>query len=113
MAFREGRERLLRAAIKTIMAIKAIVELMLMKTIAAREAKNNFGVLLDTAQREPVTIEKKGRPVAVVLSIDEYQRLEALENAYWTERAEAAEAEGYLGADEGEKMLQDVLSAEN
>ena len=29
-----------------------------MKTFAAKEAKNGFGRLLDTAWREPVTIEK-------------------------------------------------------
>jgi prevent-host-death family protein len=43
-----------------------------MYKVAAREAKNEFGRLLDNAQREPITIEKKGRPVAVVLSIPEY-----------------------------------------
>ena len=42
-----------------------------MKVFGAREAKDEFGRLLDTARREPVTIEKKGRPVAVVLSIED------------------------------------------
>jgi prevent-host-death family protein len=42
--------------------------------LAAREAKNRFGHLMDQAQREPVTIEKNGRPVAVVISMEEYQR---------------------------------------
>ena len=46
-----------------------------MQNIAAKEAKNNFGQLLDTAQREPVTIEKHGRAVAVVLSSHEYEKL--------------------------------------
>ncbi|MBF0620967.1 MAG: type II toxin-antitoxin system Phd/YefM family antitoxin [Magnetococcales bacterium] len=49
-----------------------------MITITAREAKNRFGNLMDQAQREPVIIEKNGRPVAVVLSIDEHQRTEQL-----------------------------------
>ena len=49
-----------------------------MKKLAALEAKNRFGELLDTAQREPVTIEKHGRPVAVVLSNSEYRELEEL-----------------------------------
>ncbi|WP_424522213.1 type II toxin-antitoxin system Phd/YefM family antitoxin, partial [Rubrivirga sp.] len=39
-----------------------------MTALAATEAKNHFGRLLDRAQREPVTIEKQGRPVAVMLS---------------------------------------------
>ncbi len=45
------------------------------QTIAAREAKNHFGQLLDTAQKTPITIEKKGKPIAVVISLDEYKHL--------------------------------------
>ena len=39
-----------------------------MKAITAKDAKNRFGELMDTVQREHVTIKKHGRPVAVVLS---------------------------------------------
>lgn len=39
-----------------------------MTTFAAGQAKNSFGTLLDTAQREAVTIERNGHAVAVVLS---------------------------------------------
>lgn len=46
-----------------------------MKVMAAGKAKNGFGLLIDTARAEPVTIEKHGRPVAVVLSVEEYERL--------------------------------------
>lgn len=46
-----------------------------MKSMSAKNAKNSFGLLLDTARAEPVTIEKHGRGVVVVLSIEEYQRL--------------------------------------
>jgi prevent-host-death family protein len=46
-----------------------------MKTMSAKEAKNGFGLLLDTARAEPVTIEKHGRPVVVVISAEAYQRL--------------------------------------
>jgi prevent-host-death family protein len=45
------------------------------KTMAAKEAKQSFGKLLDDAQREPVRIERNGRLVAVVLSSAEYERL--------------------------------------
>jgi len=44
-----------------------------MTTISASEAKTHFGALIDKAQQEHITIEKKGRPVAVVLSFTEYQ----------------------------------------
>lgn len=49
-----------------------------MKTMSAREAKNGFGLLIDTARAEPVRIEKHGRGVVVVLSVEEYERLSAL-----------------------------------
>jgi len=48
-----------------------------MKAIAAREAKNRFGSLMDAAQREPVAIEKHGRPVAVLMSVEEYKMIKA------------------------------------
>ena len=47
----------------------------LMKSMSAKDAKNGFGLLLDTARAEPVTIEKHGRRVVVVLSVEEYERL--------------------------------------
>lgn len=41
--------------------------------ISASEAKTNFGQLLEKVQREPLTISKKGRPVAVLMSMDEFE----------------------------------------
>ncbi len=84
-----------------------------MKTFAASEAKNEFGRLLDTAQREPVTIEKKGRPVAVVLSLEEYERLEALDDAWWAARADEAAEEGFIGPEESEKLMRELLNADD
>jgi prevent-host-death family protein len=46
-----------------------------MSEMSATDAKNRFGEMLDMAQREPVRIRKNGRDVAVVLSVEEYQRL--------------------------------------
>lgn len=46
-----------------------------MKRIAARDAKNGFGLLIDAARESPVAIEKFGRPVVVVLSVEAYERL--------------------------------------
>ena len=46
-----------------------------MKTMSAREAKNAFGLMIDTARAEPVLIEKHGRGVVVVVAVEEYQRL--------------------------------------
>jgi prevent-host-death family protein len=49
-----------------------------MLTLGAREAKNEFGRMLDAAQSEGVLIKKKGRPVAIVLSVKAYQLLDYL-----------------------------------
>lgn len=46
-----------------------------MRTVSAKEAKARFGQLIDIARREPVTIEKHGRPVAVIISIEDYEEL--------------------------------------
>ncbi|ABS65802.1 prevent-host-death family protein [Xanthobacter versatilis] len=52
-----------------------------MKSLSAREAKNEFGRLIDLARAEPVTIEKHGRPVVVVMSVEEYERLTVADSA--------------------------------
>jgi len=49
-----------------------------METIAAADAKTNFGALLDKAQRGPVTISKNGRAVAVLMSAEAYQEQQQL-----------------------------------
>ena len=82
-----------------------------MKTFAAKQAKDSFGLLLDTSQREPVVIQKKKRDVAVVLSIAEYDRLEALEEAWWALKADAALTQGFIGTRESEKLLNNLLNA--
>lgn len=46
-----------------------------MKAISAREAKYNFGRMIDTARGEPVVVEKHGRPFVVVLSVEEYEKM--------------------------------------
>ena len=46
-----------------------------MKTVAATEAKNRLGAILDDAQREPIIIRRQDRDIAVVLSMADYERL--------------------------------------
>ncbi len=47
-----------------------------METLTASDAKREFGGMLIKVQREPVRINKNGKPVAVVLSASEYVHLE-------------------------------------
>lgn len=46
-----------------------------MQTMSAKDAKDGFGRLIDLARLEPVTVEKHGRPVIVVMAVEEYERL--------------------------------------
>ena len=46
-----------------------------MITINATEARNNIGKLWDAASQEPVTIESAGKPIAIVLSPEAYNKL--------------------------------------
>lgn len=43
--------------------------------VTATDAKNRFGQVLEQAQRQPVVIEKAGRPHSVVLSVEQYEAL--------------------------------------
>jgi len=62
--------------------------------------KQRLGPYMECALTEPVVIEKSGRPAVVMLSIAEYERLQALDDAYWGERAKQALEGGLAGTDE-------------
>jgi len=44
-----------------------------MLTMTSIDAQNQFRQLIDASQRQPVTVTRRGRPVAVVLSYEHYQ----------------------------------------
>ena len=44
-----------------------------MLTMTSVVAQNQFGALIDTSQRQPVAVTRHGRPVAVVLSYEDYK----------------------------------------
>lgn len=85
-----------------------------MRTMSAKEAKNHFGELLMEAQKAPVTIEKNGKPVAVVYSMEWH---EAAEEAKldWLKRAVAkgiAEADRGELVDFTEELIEQIMSEE-
>ena len=49
-----------------------------MRTVTASEAKQGLAQVIETAAREPVVIQRQKRDVAVVLSMQEYERLTRL-----------------------------------
>ena len=80
-----------------------------MKTVAAKDAKNRFGQLIDDAQRGPVTVEKNGRPFVVVQSYEDFRiaELSKMESL----RAAIDEARGQFADGRGKPFDQDAVDA--
>ena len=53
-----------------------------MFSMSAKDAKYGFGRLIDLARSEPVVVEKHGRPVIVVMAVEEFERLKAVESEH-------------------------------
>lgn len=82
------------------------------KTVSATELKNRLGQYLGRVVAEPVAIEKNGRPVAVLLSFDEYEALQRADDRFWGEAAKAAAAEGFVSVEESLHYVQGSGAAE-
>jgi len=67
-------------------------------TVTASEAKQSFGQLIMDVQREPVQISKNGKPVAVMMSAQEYESLSKLR----LDKLRSAIARGIEQCEQGE-----------
>ena len=82
-----------------------------MKTIAAREAKNNFGSLIDDARSEPVLVERNGRRAVIMIAPEKYDELVAAQDALWEARAsEIVLNSRPLAAEDGLKALEAFIA---
>jgi len=64
-----------------------------MNALSANEAKTHFGNMLLKAQSEPIQINKNGKPVAVVISVEEYEIIEELKLRQLQTRAAQVKAD--------------------
>ena len=62
----------------------------IMDSLSANEAKTHFGDMLLKAQRSPIRIKKNGKPVAVIMSTEEYESMENLKLQFLQARAAKA-----------------------
>jgi prevent-host-death family protein len=83
-----------------------------MRYVSATEAKQALGAVLDAAQREPVVVRRQQRDVAVVLSMQEYERLSAL-NAAEFQRFCDRIGEQAQGRGLTEEKLTEILASES
>lgn len=81
-----------------------------MEALTANEAKTQFGDMLLKAQRSPIQINKNGKPVAVVLSMEAYENIEALKLDVLHARAEKAKADiANSKTVDGESFLNELV----
>ncbi len=79
--------------------------------VPAKEAKNRFGELLDSVQRRPVIITKKGRPVAKMIAFIDQKRFEEVEDEIWAEKVrKVMKNPKFLGVVETKKFLDKFRS---
>ena len=71
----------------------------------ATEVENRFEEFLEKARHEPVRVEQAGQEDVVMISHEEFERLQAMEDRLWALAAEEAEKSGYLGPEESMKLL--------
>jgi prevent-host-death family protein len=84
-----------------------------MQKLTANEAKTHFGQLLLKAQSEPVQIDKNGKPVAVLLSMQDYEAVEKLKLEWLKSRLHMAEEEIKSGqTTNGDEFFQQLISGE-
>jgi prevent-host-death family protein len=55
---------------------------MKMSSVTANTAKQNFGELIEQAQKGPISVTKHGRPSDVVTSASEYRELMGFKHAH-------------------------------
>jgi antitoxin Phd len=85
-----------------------------MITVTSMDAQNRFGQLLDTVQREPVTITRHGRTAAFIISPRDMQDLQdarrkrsAAVDAFdaWSEKAAASALPAAAGLSDEEVVV--------
>ena len=85
-----------------------------MDALSANEAKTHFGDMLLKAQRAPIQINRNGKPVAVVISAEEYESIEALKLQLLQSRAAQAKVEIAAGnLIDGEAFFSELESGQH
>ena len=82
-----------------------------MRTVTSSEARQGLAELIEAARREPVVIQRQKRDVAVVMSMDEYERLVHLNVAEF-QRFSVRVASKAANQGMSEAVLRDLLSGD-
>ena len=83
------------------------------KSVAVLEAPVSLTPLLNKARRKPVALSHNGRTAAFLVSARTYEKMAKIieqiaEDRYWGEQAMAALKEGTVGAEEAQKLMDEI-----
>lgn len=78
--------------------------------VTASVAKQKFGQIIDAARIQPVIIEKSGKETVVVISIERYKELQAVEDVYWIAQAEEGVLSGFMGPEKTAQFLKERMN---
>ena len=82
-----------------------------MEIFTANEAKNHFGEIILKSQREPVQVTKSGKPIVMVVSMEEYNASEELKLRYVREHIEESLKDIENGnVEDGDVFFQDLMT---
>jgi antitoxin Phd len=83
-----------------------MIGVIILVIMTATETKRVWGQVMERAQHGPVVVEKDGRPAVAVISYEDFERYQELEDRIWGARAKAIrEAGEYLDADKSAAAL--------
>lgn len=84
-----------------------------METLTSNQAKTQFGDLLLKVQRNPIEISRNGKPVAVMLSMEDYSVLEDLKMKQLQQKIQKAESDLAEGnTHDGDALLQSLIEGD-
>ena len=81
-----------------------------MKTVTASQAKQGLAGVIEAASKEPIVIQRQKRDVAVILSMEEYERLTQLNVAEFQrfcDRVGASAKQAGLTEEKLDELLSD------
>ena len=82
-----------------------------MEVFTANEAKNRFGEVLLKSQKSPVQVTRSGKPVAMIVSIEDYNATEELKLRYVQAHIQEALADIKNGdVEDGDTFFQDLMA---
>jgi len=85
-----------------------------METLTSNQAKTQFGDLLLKVQRAPVEISRNGKPVAVMISADDYSAMEPLKMELLRQSLKRGLADLEAGKiQDGDSVFTSMIDAED